>query len=412
MSLPAPPDILLMSLIDKLNDHAVWEDFYSYKASRLSSKDLLKELRAYIDARGYESVYEKIKSGGPFPLAKKSVIAKLGSEKKRTVYTYPPAENMALKLLTHLTIRRYDHLFTPALYSFRPEKTAKDAMRFLVSRGRTDSSLSLKLDVSNYFNSVPLDRFLPILEEALADDAELFAFFSALLSEPRVYDRGGAAVEKKGIMAGTPQACFFANLYLNGVDSYFYERGVTYARYSDDIILFADSREELDRLGAELTDRLGELGLSVNEDKYAVTAPGEEWTFLGFARRGGETDVSPVSVKKLKAKMRRKTRALARWSKRNGLDGVKAAKAFIRVFDRKLFDAPSDSDLTWTRWYFPVITTDRSLKEIDSYAQDCIRFLASGTRTKSRFNVRYEDLREMGYRSLVHEYYSRGEEER
>ena len=75
------------------------------------------------------------------------------------------------------------------------------------------------------------------------------------------------------------------------------------------------------------------------------------------------------------------------------------------MFDRKLLDAPADNELSWSRWFFPVITTDKSLREIDRYAQDCLRFLLSGKRTKARFNVRYEDLKSLGYRSLVHEYY-------
>ena len=56
-------------------------------------------------------------------------------------------------------------------------------------------------------------------------------------------------------------------------------------------------------------------------------------------------------------------------------------------------------------WYFPVINTAESLGVIDRYAQDCLRFLLSGKRTKARFSVRYEDMKKLGYRNLVHEYY-------
>ena len=104
--------------------------------------------------------------------------------------------------------------------------------------------------------------------------------------------------------------------------------------------------------------------------------------------------------------------ALARWRDRNGLDGEKAAKAFIRVFNRKLFENPVDNDLTWTYWFFPVINTADSLRTIDRYAQDCVRFLVSGKRTKARFNVRYEDMKALGLRSLVHTYYDYSDEER
>ena len=61
--------------------------------------------------------------------------------------------------------------------------------------------------------------------------------------------------------------------------------------------------------------------------------------------------------------------------------------------------------MTWSLWFFPVINTVESLQLIDSYAQDCLRFILSGTRTKARYNVRYEELKALGYRSLVNEYY-------
>ena len=35
----------------------------------------------------------------------------------------------------------------------------------------------------------------------------------------------------------------------------------------------------------------------------------------------------------------------------------------------------------------------------------------SGTRTKARFNIRYETLKDLGYRSLVHQYYADRKEE-
>ena len=94
------------------------------------------------------------------------------------------------------------------------------------------------------------------------------------------------------------------------------------------------------------------------------------------------------------------------WQARKGAGGEQAAKAFIKVFERKLFESPSDNDLSWTMWYFPTINTTDSLQVIDRYAQECLRWMISGKRTKSRFNVRYEQLRQLGLRSLVNEYYS------
>ena len=311
-----------------------------------------------------------------------------------------------LKLLTYLLLRKYDGLFSGGLYSFRPNRTAKDAIRRLTSAPHIDEMYSYKADISNYFNSVPLVKLLPMLREVTADDAELYAFLSGLLSEPRVIDGNRTMTEEKGIMAGTPLSAFYANLYLKELDRYFEEQGIPYGRYSDDIILFADTVEECRRYAELLRGFIAERGLMLNPSKESFNAPQEGWTFLGFSYRDGTVDIAPASVKKLKGKMRRKARALQRWRKRNELNGERAALAFIRIFNRKLFECSEDSELTWSRWFFSVITTDVSLREIDRYAQDCVRFIISGTRTKSRYNVRYEDIRRLGLRSLVHEYYS------
>ena len=78
---------------------------------------------------------------------------------------------------------------------------------------------------------------------------------------------------------------------------------------------------------------------------------------------------------------------------------------FIRVFNRKLLEHPADHELRWSHWFFSVINTTESLAVLDRYVQDCLRTLVSGKRTKGRYQVRYDELKALGYRSLVHAYY-------
>lgn len=396
----------LETLLRALRSPARWEAFYAYKAGLAVPKTFTRDLRAFIDEKRYLPICDSVARGDAFPLPRRAEISKQGTDKKRVVYKYPADQTTALKLLTHLTLRRYDGLFAPGLYSFRPGRTAKDAVRSLLKRPGVFGMYAFKTDVHDYFNSIPVEKLVPMLETALADDPALAAFYVRLLTEPRVLDGDRVIAERKGIMAGTPPSAFFANLYLSALDAHFAALGAPYARYSDDIILFAESREALDAHASFVTAFLADHGLALNPEKTEMRAPGEPWTFLGFVCREGVVDVSPAAVTKLKGKMRRKTRALARWAKRNGVSGEKAAKAFLRIFNRKLFEQAGDNELTWTAWYFPVISTADSLRVIDRYAQDCVRYLVSGTRTKSRFNVRYEDLKRLGYRSLVHAYYA------
>lgn len=394
-----------MTMLDKLGERACWERFYEYKTSLCCPKAFTNELREFIDSEGYKSVYESIKAAAPFPLPKRSEISKLGKDKKRVVYTYPKAENMTLKLLTYLLLRRYDGLFSKGLFSFRPNRCAKDAVRLITHHKGIGQMYAYKADISNYFNSLPVERLLPELEEVLEDD-ELYAFLSRLLSEPYVIRDGQKISEQKGIMAGTPLSAFYANLYLRELDKLFERKGVLYARYSDDIIVFADTQQKVYEYSQLIKSFLAEKGLCINPDKEEYLTPETGWVFLGFCGQGGVIDIAPVTVSKLKKKMKRRSASLIRWAQRCGRTRENAAAAFIRIFNAKLFEHSGDNELSWALWFFPVINTDRSLRIIDRYAQECIRYIISGRRTKKRFDVRYAQIKALGYRCLVNEYYA------
>jgi hypothetical protein len=266
---------------------------------------------------------------------------------------------------------------------------------------------SYKLDVRNYFNSIDIDLLLPQLKSLFADDEPLYNFIASQLSDQRVMDEGVLIEEHKGAMAGMPYAVFLANVFLTQQDRKFATiPGLIYCRYSDDIILFSKDKQLLEEAMNQLQDSLKEYHLDINHDKEVETVPGQKWTFLGFECDRKDIDVCDVSVQKLKAKMRRKARALRRWAEVNGKDGWMAARSFIKHFNKKLYTCDDRSEINWSLWYFPLITTDKSLRIIDHYMQDCIRYMATGSRKKSRFDFRYEQMKDLGYCSLVNKWYS------
>ena len=396
-----------VSLLDSLGDMNVWVDFYEQKVGpdffRLSDA---KELFHYIRSGGYEPVVARILAGEGLSIPVKKRIAKADSTKKRVVYSMPEDETVVLKLLTWLMIRKYDSCLSRNLYSFRPHYGAKDTLRKLLKNTDIADSYSYKLDVSNYFNSIDVDLLLPMLKELFHDDEPLYRFISTQLRDPRAFQEGKVVEEKKGVMAGIPYAVFLANVFLSPLDREFEDMPeVVYCRYSDDIIIFSKDKEILEKARQRLHAYLDRVHLGINPAKVVETLPGESWTFLGFTCDGKDIDVSEVSVQKLKARMRRKARALQRWSRGEGKDGRMAVRAFIKYFNRKLYTSESASEVNWSWWYFPLITTDRSLKMIDAYMQDCIRFVATGSRTKSRFNFRYEQMKDLGLFTLVNMWY-------
>lgn len=396
-----------MEIARQLTDHTAWRRFYEYKAngghlSRDEDADLLK----FILEEQYREPVRAILEGRCFSPPRKASISKMHSEKKRTVYIFSREENYTLKFLTFLLQEKYDFLFSPNLYSFRPGTGVRNAIHAITRHPAISSMWCYKVDIQNYFNSVPVEKLLPMLTQAIPDEPVIHRFLTGLLTDPRAMQDGSTVTEQKGIMAGTPVSTFLANLYLSRLDWYFQEAGILYARYSDDIILFSPTEDTLEENIRIIQRFLHGTGLSINPAKEQRTAPGEPWVFLGISYHAGTIDVAPASVEKLKAKMRRKTRALMRWKAKKHTTGIHAAKAFIRAFRRKLFHNDSEHELTWTRWYFPLITTAESLRVIDRYSQSCIRYLVTGSHTKSAYSFRYEDMKALGYVSLVNCYYN------
>ena len=189
------------------------------------------------------------------------------------------------------------------------------------------------------------------------------------------------------------------------MDRYFEEIGASYFRYSDDILIFAKTREELDARISDFYRHIEEKGLSDNPKKVSVSSPGDAWEFLGFSYKDGQVDISEVTKNKLKGKIRRKAKALLRWKTKTGAEYERAARALIRTFNKKLYNEENDDLFTWCRWFFPVITTDKSLRELDRYLLEYVRYLYSGRHYKGNFRITYDDIKKMGFRSLVHEYY-------
>ena len=401
-----------MSILERLKEDETWESFLQYKLERnhLSSKE--QELwKTFIENREYREVTEHLtEEDFCFDYPKKILVNKSGNRKKRTVYSFSDKESMVLKAMAYL-LYHYDEKISPCCYSFRRNRTAKDAITEILKLPRLSQKYCLKVDISNYFNSIPVDGLVKVLEEVITDDEPLLQFLSRLLYAGKVYENGELICEERGAMAGIPIAPFFANVYLLSMDKEFEKRKIAYFRYSDDILLFADSEEQLKEYEVLLRQCIYEKGLSINPDKICVTAPGESWEFLGFAYKQGRIDLSEVTKNKLKAKIKRKAHSLYRWRVKKNVDFERTAKTMIRTFNKKFFDDTDENRFTWSRWFFPVLTTDEGLKELDAYLVQYIRYLSSGRHFKGNYRVSYEQIKALGFRSLVHEYYKGKEEQ-
>ena len=390
-----------MSLLDSLCDEKVWEEFAQYKASHGNmTKKEQHRLDEYISNKRYLPLARTLN----FSLPEKGFVNKSGSDKKRVIYTFPEDETWVLKLLAWL-LYRYDSAFHDSCYSFRQDMTAKTAVRDVLAVKGLDGKWVLKLDIHDYFNSIPSQRLAEELSAVITDDPKLLEALTRFFTLDKAVCGGETVSENRGAMAGVPLSAFFANIYLASLDRMFEQLNVPYFRYSDDILVLARTKDEAVEYYGLIAGHVADKGLSLNPEKYSLTAPGEPFEFLGFGYHCGETDLSASTLKKTKAKIKRKAAAIYRRKLKKGLDGDAAARAMIKTFNRKFFEVSREHELSWSRWYFPVLTSDKGLHELDRYLTQNIRFLYTGRHCKRNYRVTYEHIKSLGYKSLVNEFY-------
>lgn len=394
------------SILQVIGKREKWDEFLAYKTERQHlSKAEEKKLTEYIEKEKYLETYCQIEAGiFPAEYATKKFINKSGTDKKRIVYTYSDEVNIALKFIAyHLYV--YDDRLEENCYAFRRNHGIKQALKRLTRNKKFLNMYCFKADIHDYFNSIQVPLLLEKLEFIKADDGPLYCVFERILSENHLNFSGRIIMEEHGAMAGIPIAPFWANIYLQGVDHFFKEKEIEYFRYSDDILIFAESKEELGQYKELFYDLLKEHGLTINPKKVAEISPGEKLDFLGFSYENGELDLSDNTRKKIKGKIKRKAEALRRWQRKKGLSPEKAAVGFINAMNKKFFGYGDEDEFTWERWFFPNLTVTDGLKEVDHYMQQYIRYCVTGRHYKGNYRITYEEMKKWGYVNLVHAYY-------
>ena len=194
----------MKSIIDLLSEQQTWEEFLTYRLlkGRFTWYEF-DEADTFVSEEQYLDVVRRLQGGGRLSVPTRHLVNKMGSGKKRVVYSFPPQEMIVMKAMAYL-LYRYDSQLASNCYSFRRGLTAHDAVRDIVRAIGDRPMWGYKLDIHDYFNSISIPLLLPVLSEVLADDPPLYRFFSELLTDGRALYGGETVSEEHGVMAGTP----------------------------------------------------------------------------------------------------------------------------------------------------------------------------------------------------------------
>lgn len=392
-----------MSLIDLLDNDIYWNDFINHKIKNSLSKKEIKEYKILKDNKKVKDIINNLKNDNyTFTLPRKTIINKIRKNKKRVVYQFTKEETYILKYITYL-LYEYDYLFSKNLYSFRQNISVKNAIND-IKKYKINDNYSYKVDIKNYFNSINIDKILKELKKDIEE--ETYNLIKDILLNKNVTYKNEIFEEEKGIMAGVPTSSFLANYYLKDLDKYFEKEGIIYFRYADDILISAKSKKNLDKYIEIIKKELKKKDLEINKEKEYFYSPNTPIEFLGFSISDQEIDISSNSIRKIKGKIKRSSRSIRRWMLKKNIKVEPTIKTMTKKFNKKLL-GKEENELSWKYWYFNVITTTKSLKIIDDYMQQELRYLITGKHNKKNYEkVPYELLKKCGYKSLINEYYN------
>ena len=182
--------------------------------------------------------------------------------------------------------------FEESSYGFRPERSSKDAMKAIKEYLQEGKTEILDADLSSYFDTIPHDKLMKVLELRISDP-RILNLITMWLKSP-IYEDGQFKGGKKK-QEGTPQggviSPLLANIYMHLVDKIvnntqgiFSKAGIKIVRYADDFVLLGQkiTKEAMEKLRSILA----RMGLTLNEQKTReVNAKDSSFNFLGFTIR-------------------------------------------------------------------------------------------------------------------------------
>lgn len=395
-----------MRILDAIKQEELWLDFREHVESN----------PVFVDRRLVKRINEIIEKGVNeidlvFKVPTKTEVGKYKNSKKRTVYSFGEPQNTYLKAINYaLQVNDYyRNKFCINSIAYQQGKSVKryiGAMSREIHMKKYKRNKFIKTDFSDYFNSIDVNILSEKMREFfLAQDADLYELFMGILTNEKVLiDNTYHYIKQKGVMAGLPISGYLANVFMNDVDWEMYRRHIYYTRYADDVIILTDNIERDKKI---FIDLLEPLNVTLNPKKIDEGDTNDGVTFLGFYFGDGHIDISRRAIDKMKSRIRRRSKWFSKWLTKNNVRREVAAKTFIKGMNKKLFTRSSEDGTCWMEWYGKNITKVDSLKEIEEYMCQYVRYILSGKQKgyKKNAEIPYETLKKLGYRSLVNEYW-------
>ena len=214
-------------------------------------------------------LWNRLASGSYFPPPVKEVEIPKKDGKVRKLGIPTIADRVAQMVVKEYLEARFEKIFSPNSYGYRPEKSAHQALE-KVRQNCRKTDWVIDLDIKGFFDNIDHERLMLAVQKHVPEKWCLL-YIQRWLTMP-VQTKSGELIQKQG--KGTPQggviSPLLANLFLHYAMDKWLEQNhpkVEYVRYADDAILHCRTKTEAEQTLAALDERMKACGLELHPEK-------------------------------------------------------------------------------------------------------------------------------------------------
>lgn len=156
--------------------------------------------------------------------------------KVRTISKLSKEDRFITRLLAQKLKVYLDPLFMRNSFAYQEGKGILDAVMIARDYMQQGKLYLAEIDLKNYFDNIPLERLMKMLEERISDEAVLTLLrkymYCKIEKDNRIENK------TKGLVQGSSCSPILSNLYLHLLDCRMEEQGLCWMRFADNIYIF------------------------------------------------------------------------------------------------------------------------------------------------------------------------------
>ena len=199
-----------------------------------------------------------------------------------------------------------DHQFHERSFGFRHGRGAHDALRIVEQKLQAGYVYVVDADLKGYFDTIPKDRLLALVQEHISDSRMLHLI--KMFLDQNILEELREWTPVAGVPQGAVLSPVMSNLYLNPLDHQMADSGFEMVRYADDFVVLCRSQSEAETALQMITAWVETAGLTLHPTKTKIVdSRVESFAFLGYSFRGDQIYPRRESLAKMKTRIKELT---------------------------------------------------------------------------------------------------------